>query len=687
MKSKVILYSAIIFLAITFSCSQSSLKDRVSKNNLAEEESAYLKLHAGNPVNWQPWGEETLQAANELDKLVIISIGYVSCHWCHVMEEESFSDDSTAAKMNDHFVSVKVDREEQPGVDKAYMNAAFLINGSAGWPLNVIALPDGRPLFAGTYMTISQWNKLLDFFIKTKTEDYTKLEEQATALMEGLNTLEEIVPAGNRLLDESLLKVTADSLLKYADKELGGPKGAPKFPIPVRMQFQMHLAHRINNDSLMEHTLFTLDQIQKGGIYDHLAGGFFRYSTDIYWRVPHFEKMLYDNGQLISTLADAYKLTQDERYQTIIEETLQFVESEMSDGEVFYSSIDADSEGEEGKYYLWEESEIVEANLENPELFKTVYGIDDQKELDGKHVLFVNKLPSEFIKSNEDSLILKQLKADKAHMKAIRQKRVKPFTDQKVITSWNALMAGGYLSAYEALGDSSYLNRALKTIDFLIKNAVRDGHVSHIPGSKQSYLADAVFMAGVLIKAYENTFQIEYLHRAKAITERALLEFEDPASPYYYYSNPDNGDLIVNVHEINDNVIPGSNSQLALNLYLLGHYYYDSTYINKAEKMLKGRLDELVADPYSNANWGRLAIMMEKGIYEVAFTGSEALALRKEMAASYLPNTISLGTITEENLQLLENKVRPGKSVIYVCRNKTCRLPVGEVSQAMELMD
>ncbi|MEL7148055.1 MAG: DUF255 domain-containing protein, partial [Bacteroidota bacterium] len=299
MKSIGLLFILISLQVMTLSCNQADPKERVSKNNLASEPSAYLKLHAKNPVNWQPWGEETLQAAQELDKLIVISIGYVSCHWCHVMEEESFSDEATAAKMNEHFISVKVDREEQPGVDKAYMNVAYLINGNGGWPLNVIALPDGRPLFAGTYMSIKQWNRLLDLFIKTKQEDVSKLVQQAEALTEGLNTFEDISLDSDRLLDRTMMTGVADTLLRYADKKLGGVFGSPKFPNPPRLEFQMQLANTIGNEALQQHTLFTLDQILNGGIYDHLAGGFFRYSTDAFWRVPHFEKMLYDNAQLI----------------------------------------------------------------------------------------------------------------------------------------------------------------------------------------------------------------------------------------------------------------------------------------------------------------------------------------------------------------------------------------------------
>ncbi len=680
-----------LFVCLIFSCGQSVNSQNEQKpigNALANETSAYLKLHAKNPVYWKPWGEEAITKAKEENKLLIISIGYVSCHWCHVMEEESFSDDSTAAKMNEHFVSIKVDREERPGVDKAYMNSAFLINGSGGWPLNVIAMPDGRPLYAGTYFPIDRWNELLDFFIKTKKEDSLKLESQANSLLNGLNSIEEIGVTGEKIPLANALETARNTLLESADKKWGGSKGSPKFPMPSLLEFQLQSAY-LNKDQAMEkQVLLTLDKILAGGIYDHLAGGFFRYSTDALWRVPHFEKMLYDNGQLVKLYANAYKLTKKPSYKKAIVETLGFMEREMTLKEgVFFASIDADSEGEEGKFYIWSTEDVSKAGVKNERIINSYFGIDLEAELDGKHVLYENK-PLKKLKPKALALetFEEDINEDLKRMADFRAKRIQPFHDQKIISSWNALMIMGYLQAYEALGEEVYKEKAIVAMKFLMETVIKDDLVSHIPGEGNSYLEDAVQVAAALIKTYENTFEIKYLNKAKAITNKALQTFKDPASDFYFYSNPANGDLVVNIHEITDNVIPGSNSQLALNLFRLGHYFYDNAYLSESEKMLTSRLTDLDENPFSNANWAQLASMMEKGIYEIAITGEGAIEKQKELAANYLPHAIYLGTKEEENLELLANKVIKGRDVIYVCKDKSCRLPVSETKNALELL-
>jgi len=685
------LFLFIPFLSLLlFSCGKqgNSQSNTPYGNSLSGESSAYLKLHANNPVYWQPWGEAALEKAKKEDKLLIISIGYVSCHWCHVMEEESFSDDSTAAKMNKNFVSIKVDREERPGVDKAYMNSAFLLNGSGGWPLNVIAMPDGRPLFAGTYFPIDRWNELLDIFIKTKKEDPDKLTKQASALLEGLNEIEEIEIGEDQVLLGEALDGATEKLLERADTKWGGSKGSPKFPMPSLLEFQLQEAYLRGNTDLNEQVLLTLDKILEGGIYDHLTGGFFRYSTDPLWRVPHFEKMLYDNGQLIGLYANAYKLTKKETYKKAIKETIAFMESELTSSQgSFFASIDADSEGEEGKFYIWSNEDLEAAGVKNPKVIRDYFGIDFELELDGKNVLYINKALSKLRpKSMTEKAFEDGIRSDLDKMATYRAKRVVPFHDQKIISSWNALVIQGYLQAFEALDEESYKLKALKAMDYLLENFVKEDIVMHVQGEKNSYLEDAVLVTAALIKSYENTFNIDYLNKARAITSKSLEVFDDPSSDFYFYSNPANGDLVVNIHEITDNVLPGSNSQLALNLFQLGHYYYDTAFLNRSEQMLEKRFSDLEENPFSNANWGRLAGMKKNGIYEVAITGENALEKKHELSKAYLPHAIFLGTMQDENLVLLENKVREGKDVIYVCKDKSCRLPVTDPAKALALI-
>ncbi|MGB3468607.1 MAG: thioredoxin domain-containing protein [Cyclobacteriaceae bacterium] len=676
--------SGLLLVCLLFSCNSS----QQSANKLESSESAYLRMHADNPVDWQIWSDNAFEQARLENKLVIISIGYVSCHWCHVMEKEAFSNDSLASKMNQNFVSVKVDREERPGIDKAYMNAALLINGSGGWPLNVIALPDGRPVFAGTYFSPDEWSRLLDFYIRLNAENPEKLYEQAHAVANGLYAIEAEGLKGARTSSPEIIDKAISQLLETADKDWGGRKGAPKFAVPNSLRFQLFIAKKEENSALQAHVLLTLDKILEGGMYDHLRGGFFRYATDASWRVPHFEKMLYDNAQMVSLYAEAYKLTKKPSYKKAIMQTLKFIEEDLTRADrLFYASVDADSEGEEGKYYLWTDEDLEKLNLENKSLISAYFGIDEEKELDDKNVLFVKKPVSELVENyGDEEHINAMIKNDMDRMKVARSNRVSPFRDDKVITSWNALMISAYFDAYEALGEATYLEAGTTALDQLLKAAVSNDYVSHIPGSGFSYLEDAALLADALIRAYENTFRIEYLGHAKHISQKALETFKDPASDLLFYADPSNENLVVNIHEITDNVMPGSNSQMALNLYKIGQFYYDTAMLNTSERMLKIRTGEIATAPRANSNWGILAAMMHYGIYEIAIAGPDATEIRTRMAASYLPDAIFLGTTREENLELLANKYVADKTLIYVCREKSCLLPVQEVDAALRLM-
>ncbi|MCR9249638.1 MAG: thioredoxin domain-containing protein [bacterium] len=680
LKNSVLLFLVALLL---ISCS-----GQTQTNDLVNETSAYLKLHAKNPVDWKPWGDKALAQAQKEDKLVIISIGYVSCHWCHVMEEEAFSDEQIALKMNENFVSIKVDREERPDVDKTYMNASYIINGSGGWPLNIIALPDGRPVYAATYLPPNKWDEMLDFFVNMKTESPEKLETQARSLQTGLTAIEANQFAESKLPLETILNDAITNLKETADPVWGGRKGAPKFPIPVLLEFQLQEAYLKKDSILLNHVLLTLDKIIEGGIYDHLAGGFFRYSTDEYWRVPHFEKMLYDNGQLVQLYSNAYKLTGKESYKKAIIQTLKFMEEDMTlDNGLFYASIDADSEGEEGKFYIWENFDG--ASLENQKLTESHFGIDLTRELDGQHVLYLKKSRDQLAKKNNIPIqeLDEILDSDIQKLKSYRSGRIEPYHDEKVITSWNTLMALGYLYAYEALGDEAYFNKAEVAISQLVELVVNENRVAHLLDGEQGYLEDAVFLTSALIKLYENTYEIEHLNLAREISIQAMSEYEDSGSEFYFYSSPKNGSLVVNVHEITDNVVPGSNSQMAINLYQLGHYFYDTALINKSERLLKYRLQDLQENPYANANWGILASWIENGLYEIATTGPDCMKFRDEMSRTYIPNAIFLGHENEEPLLLLENKVSENRSLIYVCRDKTCKFPVDRPEMALSQMD
>ena len=455
------LYTFLILIVFLGGCNKkaiSTTNTNGTANKLINESSPYLLQHAYNPVDWHPWGDEALKKAKKEDKLIIISVGYAACHWCHVMEHESFEDSLVASIMNEHFIPVKVDREERPDVDDVYMTAAHLINKRGGWPLNAIAMPDGKPIYAGTYYPKDQWIEILNHFIKLKAEEPQELREQADKLTEGIVSSNTIT-VNNNPLDYDLPKMESliDNCLKRYDNKHGGKLGAPKFPFPNAYEFLMKYHWITKDEKSLETTLLSLDKMAKGGIYDQLGGGFARYSTDETWLVPHFEKMLYDNGQLLSTYAQAYQIKPKNLYKDVIEETIEFVEREMSNGEGgFYSSLDADSEGEEGKFYIWTKSEIdsVINNEAHAKIFNAYY--DVTKKGNWEHKVILNKVKdlSKVAKKSDRTLEEAQLVIDECKEKLMkaRDKKIRPGTDDKVLTSWNALMLAGYVDAYNALG-------------------------------------------------------------------------------------------------------------------------------------------------------------------------------------------------------------------------------------------
>ena len=438
-------------------------------NHLIDESSPYLLQHAHNPVDWYPWSEEALTKAKEENKMLIISVGYAACHWCHVMEHESFEDTTVARIMNEHFVSIKVDREERPDVDDVYMTACQMSTGEAcGWPLNAFALPDGRPVWAGTYFPKKQWLEILRYFQQLNEQNPGRIETFATQLLNGLRsrdimTLED----SDSILNQDSYQKLADNLLSNVDFREGGSKGAPKFPMPTNMDFLLDYHYRAQDLDALEAVNKTLTKMAYGGIYDQLGGGFARYSTDAIWKVPHFEKMLYDNSQLISLYAKAYRQSKDELYKTTIEETIEFVERELGDPSGgFYSSLDADSEGEEGKYYVWE-MEAVERILNDErevEVISAYYNLSKRGNWeDGKNILHRKKSISEVAGELdlEEAAFQELLEGAKKKLFKARQKRVRPGLDNKILTSWNGLMLQAYVDAYKALGNTSYRRKGL----------------------------------------------------------------------------------------------------------------------------------------------------------------------------------------------------------------------------------
>ena len=670
-------------------------------NHLIHENSPYLLQHAHNPVNWYPWGKEALAKAKTENKMMIISIGYAACHWCHVMEHESFEDTTVAKIMNDNFVCIKIDREERPDIDDVYMTACHIASGrSCGWPLNAFAMPDTRPVWAGTYFPKDDWVKVLNQFVDIKTNDPDKLEKWASELT---NNIQSSASIGKNTADQNFnadaLNKIAENFMQNIDFKKGGRKGAPKFPMPNNYEFLLRYHYLNGNTKAFDAVKTTLDKMADGGIYDQIGGGFSRYSTDDHWLVPHFEKMLYDNGQLVSLYAHAYQLTKDPKYKAIIDGTLAFVERELMDKKGgFYSSLDADSDGEEGKFYVWTENEIknIIGDETQSKIFEDYFNIKKAGNWEhGKNILHITKSAEKVAKKYNISIdeFHKIINTNKAKLFAERAKRVRPGLDNKVLTSWNALMLSGYVDAYKALGEEKHLQTALKNANFLVDNMIKkdfrlDRNYKDGNSKINAFLDDYALLATAFIGLYEVTFDEKWLKQAEGLTNYLNTHFYDEASGMYNYTSDMDPALIAKKKVLTDNVIPGSNSATARLLYKIGDLLYKPEWVKKSKNMLHNMSESIVMTPQPNfySNWCTMYSEVLNPPYEVAIVGNEYKKLQQGLLKEYLPNALFLGGKDEGSLELLKDKLQEDETMIYVCQNKICKLPVQNVKDALELM-
>tara|TARA_B100001287_G_scaffold266254_1_gene259992 strand:- start:75 stop:2189 length:2115 start_codon:yes stop_codon:yes gene_type:complete len=668
-------------------------KEHKYTNELINESSPYLLQHAHNPVNWYPWGEKALQKAKDENKLLIISVGYAACHWCHVMEQESFENEKVAEIMNDNFICIKVDREERPDIDQIYMNAVQLISGRGGWPLNCFALPDGRPIYGGTYFPVNNWmnvmNKIYDLYHDSKKE----LEKQATELTSGIQSSELVQFNKDTANFLSLdLNRTYTNFEKYIDQKEGGSKGAPKFPMPVGYDFLLHYHYFFKEKEALDAVELTLVKMAYGGIYDQIGGGFARYSTDSYWKVPHFEKMLYDNGQLVSLYASAYQLTKNPIYKTVVEETLGFVQRELTSKEGgFYSSLDADSEGVEGKFYVWKEDEVRNVLVQDADLIIDYYNVSGDGFWEhGVNILLKNETDESFAKRNGLSIkeLEKKIKVAKQVLLKERENRIRPGLDDKILTSWNGLMLKGYVDAYKVLGDKSYLNTALKNADFIIENLMESDNrlnrnYKNSTATINAFLDDYAFTISAFISLYQATFDNQWLNKAEDLLVYAKNHFYDEKSGMFYYTSDKDPALIARKMEVSDNVIPSSNSEMAKNLFLLGRYSYNEKYLAMSKTMLNNVKESAINGASYFGNWAVLMSWFSGQTYDVSIVGNDCEKIRKQINDYYLPNIFLSGGKKENGNPLLEGKLVPNKTMIYVCQNKSCKLPVSNVKDML----
>jgi uncharacterized protein YyaL (SSP411 family) len=692
--------SVFFFVMSIFPSIQSQSKHNMKQpkaNRLIDETSPYLLQHAYNPVDWYPWGDEAFAKAKAENKLVIVSIGYSACHWCHVMEHESFEDDSASKVMNDRYVNVKVDREERPDVDQIYMNAVQLMTGRGGWPLNCIVLPDGRPIWGGTYFSTDKWieqiNTIADFYLQKPEKAIT----YAQRLTQGVQESEKVVFNEQKPnFSQTQLNEVFRDWAKDFDSDEGGPNRAPKFPIPNNYQYLLRYAHLSDDKQALAHVRLTLDKIVYGGIYDHLGGGITRYSTDKLWKVPHFEKMLYDNAQVVSLYCEAYQKFKNEDYKDLVYGTLAFVERELSVGDgAFYSALDADSEGEEGKFYVWKKEELTSLLQDDYELFADYYNINSTGYWEHGNYILLRQDPDSVL-ADRHQLSIEDLKfkivACKSLLMQERDKRVRPGLDDKTLTSWNGMMLKGYVDAYLTFGYEHFLDVAIASAEFIMKKQMRgDGGLNHSYKKGRStingYLEDYAFVMDAFLKLYEATFDEKWLHQADVLMEYSVQHFYDKESGMFFFTSDEDAALIARKMEIHDNVIPASNSVMANNLFLLGHHFGRRDYHEKATQMLNNVMGDVSRYPSGYSNWLILALRKVYPFYEVAIVGGEAFRMRAELNANYIPNKMICGSIVGSKLPLLENRFNKGQTRIFVCRNKVCQLPTEESGKAFELMN
>ncbi len=665
-------------------------------NSLIKETSPYLLQHAHNPVNWHAWSKEILELAQKENKPLIVSIGYSSCHWCHVMEHESFEDEEVAKIMNEDFICIKVDREEHPDVDQIYMNAVQLITGSGGWPLNCFALPDGRPFYGGTYYQKQQWVSLLKQLSGLYSNDYQKILQHAESIENGIKQSEFVqMQVGDGFSNADLGRIL-NNWTNHLDDENGGPDRVPKFPLPNNYSFLMRYADYESNDIIVDHVKLTLNKMANGGIYDQLGGGFARYSTDKMWKVPHFEKMLYDNAQLVTLYSNAYKLYNNDEYKRVIVETLDFINREMTnDRGLFYSALDADSDGEEGKYYVWKNVEIDSLLGSNASLFKDYYQMNALGYWeDDNYILMRSDNIGRIAKEYKISLaeLESRIEEAKTILMNYRDKRVKPGLDDKSLLSWNSMMISAYCNAYTALGVEAYKLNAINAMDFINTNMQQiDGGVWHTYKNGESkinaYLDDYALLIEANISLYEIGAGSKYLYRARLYTDYVIDKFYDEKSGMFYYTNIDDEVLVTRKMDFFDNVIPSSNSILARNLYKLSHFYEETDYKKISLQMLNNVIDKFRTNGSSLSNWGLLLMDELQPKTEVVICGEDAIELLEDMRSNYLPNIVWAVDKEENNeVVLLKQRFVKGKTLIYVCKNSTCQLPVESVAEALSIL-
>lgn len=662
------------------------------QNNLVEESSPYLLQHQTNPIWWQSWNQEALDYAKENNKPILVSIGYSACHWCHVMEKECFEDEEVAEYMNAHFVSIKVDREERPDIDAIYMNAVQATNGQGGWPLNCFTLSNQKPIFGGTYFPKEKWMQLLKSIVELVDKDPQKAVAFAQNLFSKLESNSIFASTQNLLSKEEIAKSVSVWSANF-DTNWGGFIRSPKFMLPVCWDFLLAYACLEKNQELLSQVKLTLDRMSWGGLYDQLRGGFSRYSVDDYWKVPHFEKMLYDNAQLIGLYANAYKQWGDVAYKTVVEETIAWLDAEMlSDNGGYYAALDADSDGEEGKFYIWEIDELKAILKDEYDVFALYYSVEGFGHWEeSKQVLMRLQSDRDFCLKN--NLKPENLDISKAKCKEIllkeRNKRIKPGLDNKIITSWNGILVSAFCDAYKALGHEEYKKKAKKTLDFILNKHIRQKNdlyrvYNEDKNKIKGFLDDYAYTIKACIEYYQISFEENYLIKAKELLDFVLIKFKGEKEPFLNFSS--NSNLFIQNQEVIDSVIPSSNALMAENLLKIYQFFGENSYKLLAEKMIGSLQNSLITYPQGHALWMKYSYALSFGLSEfVVNNPQDNLDINKTICKKYMPFTVLAKTNSETRIPLLKGKYNADKDLYYLCENQACKTPTSHIEDALKL--
>ncbi len=678
------------------------MKTAAEPNALIHSSSPYLLQHAYNPVKWYPWGKEALDKAKSENKLLLISIGYSACHWCHVMERESFENEEVASVMNKFFVCIKVDREERPDIDQIYMDAVQLMTGRGGWPLNCITLPDQRPIYGGTYFPRDQWQSVLVQIAAFFRNDPEKCNEYAAELTAGIRQVEIVKPKNT---SESLEDIPFSDMLdrwsKQFDTTEGGNDRSPKFPMPDQFRYLLQHWYFFKDENCKTHLQLSLRKMAYGGIYDQLGGGFSRYSVDAYWKVPHFEKMLYDNAQLVTLYSEAWQAFKDPLYNDIVLETLTFIQRELtSPTGGFYSALDADSEGVEGLFYTWKKEELSEILGDHALLFSEYYNVNELGFWEDDRYIFLRNESDEIIaKRNNISVsgLRKSITVMKERLMERRATRVRPGLDDKIICSWNALMLKAFCDAYLAFGNETYLQSALTNSKFILENfVVHTNQLMHsckdpVSGKNSKaiingFLEDYVFTIEAFIRLYQVTMNEDNLQFASRLMQYCLKHFSDDSEVLFYFTSDQDEMLIARKMELQDNVIPASNAVMAQQLLQLGIHLENQEWINRSRKMVLLMKEDIVQNTPWFCRWAQVALQLTQSVSELIIVGAKADKKMLEWGSMYHPSVTVAGSMISSNLPLLRGRFVKNEDLFYYCKDKTCQLPVKSVDDILLMM-